>query len=79
MRTRYIAESMASSRNFLVIVIVFVCCSRNSLMLFSFLSQELQYDLDNNVHYLDIAPLKIDVGKYSIVFEVLALYILFIC
>ena len=48
-------------------------------MLFSFLSQELQYDLDNNVHYLDIAPLKIDVGKYSIVFEVLALYILFIC
>jgi hypothetical protein len=28
---------------------------------------------------LDIAPLKIDVGKYSIVFEVVALYILFIC
>jgi len=76
-RTRYIAESMASSGNFLVIV--FGCCSSNSLTLFSFLSQELQYDLDNKVHYLDIAPLKIDVGKYSIVFEVLALYILFIC
>ncbi|ONM35258.1 Dolichyl-diphosphooligosaccharide--protein glycosyltransferase subunit 2 [Zea mays] len=33
-------------------------------------NKELQYDLDNNVHYLDIAPLKIDVGKYSIVFEI---------
>ncbi|KAM0931226.1 hypothetical protein ACQ4PT_000316 [Festuca glaucescens] len=32
--------------------------------------QELQFDLDNNVHYLDIAPLKIDVGKYSLVFEI---------
>jgi oligosaccharyltransferase complex subunit delta (ribophorin II) len=34
------------------------------------LSQELQFDLDNNVHFLDIAPLKIDVGKYSLVFEI---------
>ncbi|CAD6235383.1 unnamed protein product [Miscanthus lutarioriparius] len=33
-------------------------------------NKELQYDLDNKVHYLDIAPLKIDVGKYSIVFEI---------
>ncbi|KAG8054260.1 hypothetical protein GUJ93_ZPchr0001g30369 [Zizania palustris] len=34
-------------------------------------NKELQFDLDNNVHYLDISPLKIDVGKYSTVFEVL--------
>ncbi|PAN26926.1 hypothetical protein PAHAL_5G047700 [Panicum hallii] len=33
-------------------------------------NKELQFDLDNNVHYLDIAPLKIDVGKYSLVFEI---------
>ncbi|KAL6616590.1 hypothetical protein ACP70R_038860 [Stipagrostis hirtigluma subsp. patula] len=33
-------------------------------------NKELQFDLDNKVHYLDIAPLKIDVGKYSLVFEV---------
>ncbi|AQK98766.1 Dolichyl-diphosphooligosaccharide--protein glycosyltransferase subunit 2 [Zea mays] len=33
-------------------------------------NRELQYDLDKNVHYLDIAPLEIDVGKYSVVFEV---------
>uniref|UniRef100_A0A0E0N6L4 Dolichyl-diphosphooligosaccharide--protein glycosyltransferase subunit 2 n=1 Tax=Oryza rufipogon TaxID=4529 RepID=A0A0E0N6L4_ORYRU len=33
-------------------------------------TKELQFDLDNNVHYLDIAPLKIDVGKYSLVFEI---------
>ncbi|AQK98767.1 Dolichyl-diphosphooligosaccharide--protein glycosyltransferase subunit 2 [Zea mays] len=32
-------------------------------------NRELQYDLDKNVHYLDIAPLEIDVGKYSVVFE----------
>ncbi|KAK1669054.1 hypothetical protein QYE76_057213 [Lolium multiflorum] len=32
--------------------------------------KELQFDVDNNVHYLDIAPLKIDVGKYSLVFEI---------
>ncbi|TVU36096.1 hypothetical protein EJB05_18011 [Eragrostis curvula] len=32
--------------------------------------KELQYDRENNVHYLDIAPLKIDVGKYSLVFEI---------
>ncbi|KAL6840381.1 hypothetical protein ACP4OV_030191 [Aristida adscensionis] len=33
-------------------------------------NKELQFDRDNNVHYLDIAPLKIDVGKYSLVFEI---------
>ncbi|VAH83460.1 unnamed protein product [Triticum turgidum subsp. durum] len=33
-------------------------------------SKELQFDLDNNVHYLDITPLKIDVGKYLLVFEI---------
>ncbi|CAM0884275.1 unnamed protein product [Alopecurus aequalis] len=33
-------------------------------------SKELQFDVDNNVHYLDITPLKIDVGKYSLVFEI---------
>uniref|UniRef100_A0A0E0CBZ7 Dolichyl-diphosphooligosaccharide--protein glycosyltransferase subunit 2 n=1 Tax=Oryza meridionalis TaxID=40149 RepID=A0A0E0CBZ7_9ORYZ len=33
-------------------------------------TKELQFDLDNNVHYLDIAPLKIDVGKYSLDFEI---------
>ncbi|XP_047054110.1 dolichyl-diphosphooligosaccharide--protein glycosyltransferase subunit 2-like [Lolium rigidum] len=32
--------------------------------------KELQFDVDNNVHYLDIDPLKIDVGKYSLVFEI---------
>ncbi|XP_051227710.1 dolichyl-diphosphooligosaccharide--protein glycosyltransferase subunit 2 [Lolium perenne] len=32
--------------------------------------KELQYDVDNNVHYLDIDALKIDVGKYSLVFEI---------
>ncbi|OEL29062.1 Dolichyl-diphosphooligosaccharide--protein glycosyltransferase subunit 2 [Dichanthelium oligosanthes] len=37
-------------------------------------NKELQFDLDNNVHYLDIAPLKIDVGKYSLVFEVLCTF-----
>jgi hypothetical protein len=41
-------------------------------MLFSLLSQELQFDPDNNVHYLEVAPLKIDVGKYTLVFEVIA-------
>uniref|UniRef100_A0ACD5XBZ4 Uncharacterized protein n=1 Tax=Avena sativa TaxID=4498 RepID=A0ACD5XBZ4_AVESA len=33
-------------------------------------NKELQFDPENNVHYLDIAPLKIDVGKYSLVFEI---------
>ncbi|KAL5222552.1 hypothetical protein ABZP36_027265 [Zizania latifolia] len=33
-------------------------------------NKELQFDLDSNVHYLDISPLKIDVGKYSLVFEI---------
>ncbi|KAG2602803.1 dolichyl-diphosphooligosaccharide--protein glycosyltransferase subunit 2 [Panicum virgatum] len=33
-------------------------------------NKDLQFDLDNNVHYLDIAALKIDVGKYSLVFEI---------
>uniref|UniRef100_A0A0E0JSK9 Dolichyl-diphosphooligosaccharide--protein glycosyltransferase subunit 2 n=1 Tax=Oryza punctata TaxID=4537 RepID=A0A0E0JSK9_ORYPU len=33
-------------------------------------TKELQFDHDNNIHYLDIAPLKIDVGKYSLVFEI---------
>jgi oligosaccharyltransferase complex subunit delta (ribophorin II) len=33
-------------------------------------NKELQFDRDSNVHYLDIAPLKIDVGKYSLVFEI---------
>lgn len=33
-------------------------------------SKELQFDLENSVHYLDIAPLKIDVGKYSLFFEI---------
>ncbi|XP_062207842.1 dolichyl-diphosphooligosaccharide--protein glycosyltransferase subunit 2 [Phragmites australis] len=34
-------------------------------------NKELRFDLENNVHYLDIAPLKIDIGKYSVVFEIL--------
>ncbi|OAY80013.1 Dolichyl-diphosphooligosaccharide--protein glycosyltransferase subunit 2 [Ananas comosus] len=31
---------------------------------------ELQFDAENVVHYLDIAALKLDVGKYTFVFEV---------
>jgi oligosaccharyltransferase complex subunit delta (ribophorin II) len=33
-------------------------------------NKELQFDHDSNVHYLDISPLRIDVGKYSLVFEI---------
>ncbi|VAH67493.1 unnamed protein product [Triticum turgidum subsp. durum] len=34
------------------------------------ITTDSKFDLDNNVHYLDITPLKIDVGKYSLVFEI---------
>lgn len=33
--------------------------------------QELKFDAENGVHYLDILPLKVDVGKYTLVFEVI--------
>ncbi|THU74726.1 hypothetical protein C4D60_Mb04t36420 [Musa balbisiana] len=33
-------------------------------------NQELQFDTENNIHYLDILPLKIDVGKYTLEFEI---------
>ncbi|OAY67978.1 Dolichyl-diphosphooligosaccharide--protein glycosyltransferase subunit 2, partial [Ananas comosus] len=33
-------------------------------------NKELQFDAENVVHYLDIAALKLDVGKYTFVFEV---------
>jgi oligosaccharyltransferase complex subunit delta (ribophorin II) len=56
-----------------------ITSENNFLTSFSFLSQELQFDLDNNVHYLDIAPLKIDVGKYSLVFEVPHTFTLLVC
>ncbi|XP_074575481.1 dolichyl-diphosphooligosaccharide--protein glycosyltransferase subunit 2-like [Curcuma longa] len=32
-------------------------------------NQELQFDKENNIHYLDIVPLKIDIGKYTLEFE----------
>lgn len=73
-RTRYTAESVATSNEFLVITVIIFVLQLPFPNIISLLSQELQFDCDNNVHYLDIAPLKIDVGKYSLVFEVLALY-----
>ncbi|XP_042412444.1 dolichyl-diphosphooligosaccharide--protein glycosyltransferase subunit 2-like [Zingiber officinale] len=33
-------------------------------------NQELQFDQENNIHYLDIVPLKIDIGKYTLKFEI---------
>ncbi|XP_039138283.1 dolichyl-diphosphooligosaccharide--protein glycosyltransferase subunit 2 [Dioscorea cayenensis subsp. rotundata] len=33
-------------------------------------NQELKFDAENGVHYLDILPLKVDVGKYTLVFEI---------
>ncbi|KAG6502587.1 hypothetical protein ZIOFF_034872 [Zingiber officinale] len=33
-------------------------------------NQELQFDTEKNVHYLDILPLKIDIGKYTLEFEI---------
>ncbi|KAJ0970463.1 hypothetical protein J5N97_023340 [Dioscorea zingiberensis] len=33
-------------------------------------NQELKFDAENGIHYLDILPLKIDVGKYTLVFEI---------
>ncbi|KAF3335337.1 Dolichyl-diphosphooligosaccharide--protein [Carex littledalei] len=36
----------------------------------SFEKKELEYDPENRIHFLDISPLKIDVGKYSLIFEV---------
>ncbi|KAJ3676192.1 hypothetical protein LUZ60_003604 [Juncus effusus] len=42
----------------------------NSKQVTSFDKKELQFDPENKIHYLDISPLKIDVGKYTLVFEV---------
>ncbi|WOK98820.1 dolichyl-diphosphooligosaccharide--protein glycosyltransferase subunit 2 [Canna indica] len=33
-------------------------------------NQELQFDPETNIYYLDILPLKIDVGKYALQFEI---------
>ncbi|XP_020261942.1 dolichyl-diphosphooligosaccharide--protein glycosyltransferase subunit 2-like [Asparagus officinalis] len=33
-------------------------------------NQVLQYDQENNIHYLDTPSLKLDVGKYTFVFEI---------
>lgn len=33
-------------------------------------NQELRFDQENNIHYLDILPLKLDVGAYTLVFEI---------
>ncbi|XP_010934313.2 dolichyl-diphosphooligosaccharide--protein glycosyltransferase subunit 2 [Elaeis guineensis] len=33
-------------------------------------NQELQFDSENTIHYLDIIPLKLDVGKYTLIFEI---------
>ncbi|KAH0454391.1 hypothetical protein IEQ34_016315 [Dendrobium chrysotoxum] len=33
-------------------------------------NQELHFDKENSIHYLDIASLKMDVGKYKLIFEV---------
>ncbi|PKA62681.1 Dolichyl-diphosphooligosaccharide--protein glycosyltransferase subunit 2 [Apostasia shenzhenica] len=32
-------------------------------------NQELHFDQENSIHYLDIVPLKMDVGKYRLVFK----------
>ncbi|KAK8960272.1 Dolichyl-diphosphooligosaccharide--protein glycosyltransferase subunit 2 [Platanthera guangdongensis] len=32
-------------------------------------NQELYFDQENSIHYLDIASLKVDVGKYNLIFE----------
>ncbi|KAG0500318.1 hypothetical protein HPP92_000390 [Vanilla planifolia] len=32
-------------------------------------NQELLFDQENSVHYLDVVPLKVDVGKYKLIFE----------
>ncbi|KAJ1698089.1 hypothetical protein LUZ63_006601 [Rhynchospora breviuscula] len=36
----------------------------------SFEKKELEYDPENRIHFLDLSPLKIDVGKYSLIFKV---------
>ncbi|ONK56250.1 uncharacterized protein A4U43_C10F5660 [Asparagus officinalis] len=41
--------------------------SRNSPTLEN---QVLHFDQENNIHYLDIQPLKLDVGKYALAFEI---------
>nr|XP_029117204.1 dolichyl-diphosphooligosaccharide--protein glycosyltransferase subunit 2 [Elaeis guineensis] len=33
-------------------------------------NQELQFDSENTIHYLDIIPLKLDAGKYKLMFEI---------
>lgn len=33
-------------------------------------NQVLQFDQENNIHHLDIVPLKLDAGKYTMVFEI---------
>ncbi|XP_072951546.1 dolichyl-diphosphooligosaccharide--protein glycosyltransferase subunit 2 [Typha angustifolia] len=33
-------------------------------------NKELQFDSENAIYYLDILPLKIDVGKYTLVFQI---------
>ncbi|PKU72864.1 dolichyl-diphosphooligosaccharide--protein glycosyltransferase subunit 2 [Dendrobium catenatum] len=33
-------------------------------------NQELHFDKENSIHYLDIASLKMDAGKYKLIFEV---------
>ncbi|RRT68087.1 hypothetical protein B296_00038633, partial [Ensete ventricosum] len=33
-------------------------------------NQKLHFDTENKIHYLDILPLKIDVGKYTLEFEI---------
>lgn len=45
--------------------------SKVHTMPFFFKQQELQFDPENSIHYLDLLPLKVDVGKYILFFEVL--------
>lgn len=33
--------------------------------------QELKFDSENDVHFLDAVPKSVDVGKYDFVFEVI--------
>ncbi|CAL9100167.1 unnamed protein product [Musa textilis] len=33
-------------------------------------NKELQFDPENSIHYLDLLPLKVDVGKYILFFEI---------
>lgn len=55
---------------------LFLLCQLNLYYAFLLKMQELQFDKENNIHYLDIVPLKIDIGKYTLEFEVTKYYVM---